>query len=134
MRVENKAFIKNQLEKEDYVNRGADYYHGGEHYYSADYNSYYTPVTKRRKKEDRSFNSFTCSTFDYDCVPCETDEHHTEAACEKHQFCYRKNGKVNCHTCAKYGKHCQECNLSDGCTDCGEDHWAVGGVCFKSLW
>ena len=79
MRVENKAFIKNQLEKEDYINRDADYYHGGEHYYSTDYNSYYTPVTKRRSKEDRSFNTFTCSTFDYDCTPCESDDHHEEA-------------------------------------------------------
>jgi hypothetical protein len=45
MRVENRAFIKNQLEKEDYINRDADYYHGGEAYYSTDYNSYHVPVT-----------------------------------------------------------------------------------------
>jgi len=110
MRVENKAFIKNQLEKEDYINRDADYYHGGAtHGYNSDYNSYYTPVTKRRKKADRSFNTFTCSTFDYDCLPC--TKYEDIHACDKHQFCYEKGGKGNCHTCAKYGKHCQECNL-----------------------
>lgn len=73
MRVNNKAFIKNQLEKQDYVSRDADYRHGGdEHMYNSDYNSYYVPVTRRRGKT--SFNTFTCSTFDYDCQPCTTAE------------------------------------------------------------
>lgn len=84
MRVENKAFIKNQLEKEDYVNRDADYYHGGAYYYSSDYNSYYTPVTKRRKEEDRSFNSFTCSAFDFECLPCDADHQVVAASCDTH--------------------------------------------------
>lgn len=84
MRVENKAFIKNQLEKEDYVNRDADYYHGGAYYYSSDYNSYYTPVTKRRKEEDRSFNSFTCSAFDFECLPCDADHQVEAASCDTH--------------------------------------------------
>lgn len=76
------------------MNRDADYYHGGTHYYNKDYNSYYTPVTKRKSKEDRSFNSFTCSAFDYECTACDADHQHEAAACEKHQFCFVKGEKA----------------------------------------
>jgi len=130
-RVENKAFIKNQMEKEDYVN--GDYYHsGGKYYYSSTYNKYYSPNPKHQNHANSKFSTFTCSSFDWDCNKCE--KNHLEITnCKEHEFCYVTDNRAVCGTCARWGKTCTECNREDGCTECGEHHWILLGTCWKSL-
>lgn len=118
---DNYDFVKNQIEKEEYMNggyhgrAGTNFYYGQNEPVSSRYN---TPVS-RTKHNDRNFNTFTCSAFDWDCKYCNDRTRRERANCSDSQFCYEDRGVAKCADCTKWGATCSKCTLKDGCTDCG---------------